>query len=78
MDPFFDSAEDTLRDYLSTWQGKYPVAYLMFDSEEGKIRFYFTDLDTSRETPKSKWFSEDRCGTWRWIWMRSMQRRSVC
>jgi len=31
----------------------------MFDSGEGKICFYFTDLDTSRETPKSKWFSED-------------------
>ena len=59
MEPFFDNAEDTLRDILSPWQDKYPLAYLMFNSEDGKIRFYFTDLDTSRETPKSKWFSED-------------------
>ena len=59
MEPFFDNAQDTLRDILSPFEDKYPSAFLMFDTEEGKICFYFTDLDTLCETPKSKWFSED-------------------
>ena len=63
MAHFFDNAQDTLRDYLSTWKDKYPSTSLMFTTEKGKIRFFFADLDSSRRSPESKWFSEDE--VWR-------------
>ena len=33
-------------------------AYPLFDIEGGRIRFYFTDINTPRSSPKSKWFCE--------------------
>ena len=48
-----------IRDMLGPWQDKYPSAYPLVTTENGKIRFQFADLDSPRRSPESKWLSEE-------------------